>query len=93
LNSPPPGAFVQPTILTDLNPEILRIMKKYLVLWLSTVIDEEAAITLTNDSSFGLGCSIFTQDIERGKRIADKIDTGMVLISQPPPKLICLWRN
>jgi acyl-CoA reductase-like NAD-dependent aldehyde dehydrogenase len=29
-----PGAFVQPTILTDLNPEILRIMKKYLVLWL-----------------------------------------------------------
>jgi acyl-CoA reductase-like NAD-dependent aldehyde dehydrogenase len=29
-----PGAFVQPTILTDLNPEFLRIMKKYLVLWL-----------------------------------------------------------
>jgi succinate-semialdehyde dehydrogenase/glutarate-semialdehyde dehydrogenase len=38
---------------------------------------------LTNDSSFGLGCSIFTQDIERGKRIADKIDTGMVFINQP----------
>jgi succinate-semialdehyde dehydrogenase/glutarate-semialdehyde dehydrogenase len=37
---------------------------------------------LTNDSSFGLGCSIFTQDIERGN-IADKIDTGMVFINQP----------
>jgi succinate-semialdehyde dehydrogenase/glutarate-semialdehyde dehydrogenase len=37
---------------------------------------------LTNDSSFGLGCSIFTQDIER-KNIADKIDTGMVFINQP----------
>jgi acyl-CoA reductase-like NAD-dependent aldehyde dehydrogenase len=37
--------------------------------------------------------SIFTQDIERGKRIADKIDTGMVFINQPTSNLICLWRN
>ena len=80
-----PGAFVQPTILTDLNPEIPAYYEEIFgpVASFYRVIDEEAAITLTNDSSFGLGCSIFTKDIERGKRIADKIDTGMVFINQP----------
>ena len=80
-----PGAFVQPTILTDLNPEIPAYYEEIFgpVASFYRVIDEAAAITLTNDSSFGLGCCIFTQDIERGKRIADKIDTGMVFINHP----------
>ncbi|WP_442510378.1 aldehyde dehydrogenase family protein [Novipirellula sp. SH528] len=38
---------------------------------------------LANDSDFGLGGSIFTQDIERGKRIASLIDTGMVFVNHP----------
>jgi succinate-semialdehyde dehydrogenase/glutarate-semialdehyde dehydrogenase len=38
---------------------------------------------LANDSDFGLGGSVFTQDIERGKRIADQIDSGMVFINHP----------
>ena len=45
--------------------------------------DEQAAITLANDSPFGLGGSVFTANIERGKRIADQIDTGMVFINHP----------
>jgi succinate-semialdehyde dehydrogenase/glutarate-semialdehyde dehydrogenase len=52
-----PGAFVQPTILTDLNPEIPAYYEEIFGPVASfRVIDEEAAITLTNDSSFGLGC-------------------------------------
>ena len=47
------------------------------------VKDEQAAIELANDSPFGLGGSVFTRDIERGKRVADKIDTGMVFINHP----------
>ncbi|WP_320815058.1 aldehyde dehydrogenase family protein [Flavobacterium sp.] len=35
-------------------------------------------------ASFGLGGSVFTQDIERGKRVADQIDTGTVFINHPP---------
>jgi len=38
---------------------------------------------LANDSDFGLGGSIFTQDIERGKRVADQIDSGMIFINHP----------
>ena len=42
---------------------------------------EDAAVALANDSPFGLGGSVFTQDIERGKRVARRIDTGMVFIN------------
>jgi succinate-semialdehyde dehydrogenase/glutarate-semialdehyde dehydrogenase len=48
-----------------------------------TVTNEQAAIDLANDSPFGLGGSVFTSDIERGKRVADQIDTGMVFINHP----------
>jgi succinate-semialdehyde dehydrogenase / glutarate-semialdehyde dehydrogenase len=47
----------------------------------STKNDEEA-VKLANDSPYGLGGSIITKDIERGKRIARQIDTGMVFINQ-----------
>lgn len=45
------------------------------------VADEGAAVALANDSPFGLGGSVFTEDIERGKRVARKIDTGMMFIN------------
>lgn len=79
------GAFMQPTILTDLNPKIPAYYEELFgpVASFYRVKDEQAAIDLANDSSFGLGCSVFTQDIERGKRVADKIDAGMVFINHP----------
>lgn len=79
------GAFMQPTILTDLNPNIPAYYEELFgpVASFYRVKDEQEAIDLANDSSFGLGCSVFTQDIERGKRVADKIDAGMVFINHP----------
>lgn len=79
------GAFVQPTILTDLKPEVPAYYEEIFgpVASFYRVKDEEDAIILANDSDFGLGCSIFTQDTERGERIADKIDAGMVFINHP----------
>lgn len=80
-----PGAFMEPTILTDLNPEIPAYHEELFgpVSSFYRVKDEAAAIALANDSDFGLGGSIFTKDIERGKRIADQIDSGMVFINHP----------
>ena len=45
--------------------------------------DEEEAIAIANDSPFGLGGSIYTKDIEHGKRVASRIETGMVFINYP----------
>jgi succinate-semialdehyde dehydrogenase/glutarate-semialdehyde dehydrogenase len=79
------GAFMEPTILTDLKPDIAAYHEELFgpVASFYVVKDEQAAIDLANDSDFGLGASIFTEDIERGKRIADQIDTGMVFINHP----------
>jgi succinate-semialdehyde dehydrogenase / glutarate-semialdehyde dehydrogenase len=79
------GAFMQPTILTDVKPENLAYYLELFgpVATFYRVKDEQAAIELANDSPFGLGASIFTQDIERAKRVADQIDTGMVFINHP----------
>ena len=79
------GAFMEPTILTDLKPGIAAYHEELFgpVASFYVVKDEQAAIDLANDSEFGLGGSVFTQDIERGKRIADQIDSGMVFINHP----------
>jgi succinate-semialdehyde dehydrogenase / glutarate-semialdehyde dehydrogenase len=79
------GAFMQPTILTDLKPDNPAYSEELFgpVASFYRVKDEKAAIDLANDSPFGLGGSVFTQDIERGKRVADQIDTGMVFINHP----------
>jgi succinate-semialdehyde dehydrogenase/glutarate-semialdehyde dehydrogenase len=47
------------------------------------VKNEEEAVALANDSDFGLGGSVFTKDEPRGKRLARRIDTGMVFINHP----------
>lgn len=78
-----PGAFMQITILTDVKPENPAFRNEFFgpVAIIFSVKDESAAIALANNSDFGLGGSVFTQDIERGKRIASAVDTGMMFIN------------
>lgn len=80
-----PGAFMEATILTDLKPGMAAYEEELFgpVASFYRVKDEQEAIVLANDSPFGLGGSVFTNDIERGKRVADQIDTGMVFINHP----------
>ena len=77
------GEFMQPTILTDIGAKNPAFHQEFFgpVALFFRVPDEAAAVALANDSPFGLGGSVFTQDIERGKRVARQIDTGMVFIN------------
>ncbi len=80
-----PGAFIEPTILTNLKPGIPAYHEELFgpVASFYRVKNEEEAIQLANDSDFGLGGSVFTRDIARGERVASQIDTGMVFINHP----------
>jgi len=77
------GAFMQPTILTDIAADNPAYKQEFFgpVALFFRVADEKAAVALANDSPFGLGGSVFTQDVERGRRVARQIDTGMVFIN------------
>lgn len=78
-----PGAFMQPTILTDVKPGNPAFRDEFFgpVAMFFRVKDEEAAIALANDSDFGLGGSVFTKDVDRGKRVASRIETGMMFVN------------
>lgn len=79
------GAFMQPTILSDIATDNPAYREEFFgpVALFFRVKDEEAAILLANDSDYGLGGSVFTQDIERGKRVARRVETGMVFVNHP----------
>jgi succinate-semialdehyde dehydrogenase/glutarate-semialdehyde dehydrogenase len=80
-----PGFYMEATVITDMLPDNPVYFEEFFgpVAVFFTVKNEQEAIDLANDSPFGLGGSVFTKDIERGKRVADQIDTGMVFINHP----------
>ena len=82
---PTTGAFVQPTILTDLTPDNPAYYQEFFgpVALFFRATSEDDAVRLANDSHFGLGGSVFTQDVERGVEVAKRIETGMVFINHP----------
>jgi succinate-semialdehyde dehydrogenase/glutarate-semialdehyde dehydrogenase len=77
------GSYMQPTILTDIKPENPAFREEFFgpVALFFRVKDEDAAIALANDSDFGLGGSVFTRDVARGKRVASRVETGMMFIN------------
>ncbi|MEN9678242.1 MAG: hypothetical protein RIS76_4138, partial [Verrucomicrobiota bacterium] len=80
-----PGSYMQPTILTNIKPANPAYREEFFgpVALFFRVKNEEEAVALANDSDFGLGGSVFTQNVARGKRVASRLDTGMVFINHP----------
>jgi succinate-semialdehyde dehydrogenase / glutarate-semialdehyde dehydrogenase len=79
------GAFVQPTILTEIGEDNPARYWEFFgpVSMLFRAKDEEDAVRIANDSPFGLGGSVFTSDPLHGAEVAKKISTGMVFVNHP----------
>ena len=77
------GSFIAPVVLTDVTHD-MRIMNEEIfgpVLPVMKVHSEEEALSLANDSQFGLGASVWTKDRAKGERIAHQIESGMVWVN------------
>ena len=77
------GNYFEPTVLTDVTPEndIYREELFGPVAQVYRVPSEEAAVALANDTPFGLGSYVMTNDPEQAERVADQIDAGMVYVN------------
>ncbi|KAJ4050586.1 mitochondrial aldehyde dehydrogenase [Fusarium oxysporum] len=77
------GFFIEPTIFTDASDD-MKIYREEIfgpVAIISAFKTEDEALRRANDTIYGLGAAIFTQDITRAHLIANKIEAGMVWIN------------
>ena len=78
-----PGYFFPPTLLADVSPDMVAAQEETFgpLAAIVSVRNEDAAIEAANHSQYGLGCSIWTADTERGSRLAGDLEAGMVAIN------------
>lgn len=78
------GWFYEPTVLTDVDQRMLVMSEETFgpLLPIMTFKTEDEAVELANDSVFGLTASIWTKDIGRGRRMADRIEAGTVMVNE-----------
>jgi succinate-semialdehyde dehydrogenase/glutarate-semialdehyde dehydrogenase len=79
-----PGAFYPPTVLTDVHKGMPAYEEELFgpVAAILPVTDEEEAIRVANDTSFGLGAAVFTRDLVRGEEIAARrLEAGSCFVN------------
>ncbi|KRA23231.1 hypothetical protein ASD65_01450 [Microbacterium sp. Root61] len=81
---PSVGAFVQPTILTNVDSASPLYGEEIFgpVPMVFSASSDEEAVRIANDTEFGLGGSVFSTDPDRAERVARRIDAGMVWINR-----------
>jgi succinate-semialdehyde dehydrogenase/glutarate-semialdehyde dehydrogenase len=79
------GAFVEPTILTDVTPEMRAFHEELFgpAAVVYKVKDADEAVALANGSVYGLGATVMSSDLDRARGVAERLEAGMVWINQP----------
>ncbi|MFJ4535299.1 NAD-dependent succinate-semialdehyde dehydrogenase [Streptomyces tibetensis] len=85
-----PGCFYPPTVLTGITPDAAIIDTEIFgpVAALRTFTTEDEAVAAANDTEFGLASYLFTQNLDRALRVAERLESGMIglntgLVSNP----------
>lgn len=78
-----PGFFYPPTVLDHVTPGMAAFTEETFgpVAAITRVADAEEALTLANQTEFGLGAALWTRDLERARDFARRIDAGAVFIN------------
>jgi len=78
------GAFFEPTVIENADNSMLGMREETFgpTLPIAVFKTEQEAIDLANDTDFGLTASVWTKDLRRGNRIAEKILAGTVTINE-----------
>ncbi len=77
------GLQFEPTVLTDCRQD-MEIMRQEIfgpVMPIMKVTDEDQAVALANDSHLGLAAYVFTEDTQKGRRLAERIEAGTVMVN------------
>jgi succinate-semialdehyde dehydrogenase/glutarate-semialdehyde dehydrogenase/succinyl-CoA reductase len=77
------GYFYRPTVLKNINPK-MSIAQEEVFGPVAPIIvagDEVEAIELANDSEYGLGASIWTQDLDKAERLSSSVQSGIVSVN------------
>ncbi|MEZ2392020.1 aldehyde dehydrogenase [bacterium RCC_150] len=74
------GWFVEPTVFADVDPEATIAQREIFgpVVAVIPYANEEEAITIANNSTYGLNGAVFTTDVERGLKVAQRMQTGSI---------------
>ena len=77
------GAFYEPTIVTDVTPEMPMFREETFGPAAAVIRarDTEHAIELANSSQFGLGGNLWTRDVEQGRKLARRLESGATFLN------------
>jgi acyl-CoA reductase-like NAD-dependent aldehyde dehydrogenase len=77
------GYFFNPTIFTNVSPHMEIAQEEVFgpIAPIITVEDEKEAIKIANDSKFGLGASIWTQDLDKAEALSSMVQSGIVTVN------------
>ncbi len=78
------GFYYAPTVLTDVEPGTVAFDEEIFgpVASIVAADDAEHAVALANDTRFGLGGSVFTEDREKGERMARELEVGCAFVNE-----------
>jgi succinate-semialdehyde dehydrogenase/glutarate-semialdehyde dehydrogenase len=78
------GTYYAPTVLTDVEPGTVAFEEEIFGPVASIVVADglDHAVAMANDTRFGLGGAVFTEDREKGERVARRLEVGCAFVNE-----------